>query len=72
MRAAIIKNKTVVSIIVAGESVFAELEGALGARLVSVDNADCGIGWTTEDDGRTFSPPVETEGYEAHGREVMK
>lgn len=60
MKAAVIKNNTVENIIVADASVFAELEAALGAAIVCVDDIECGVGWTTEDGGASFiAPPIE-------------
>lgn len=57
MRVAVIKDNTVTNIIMADPSVFAELEAALGATLVSVDEKECGIGWMTEDGGASFIAP---------------
>lgn len=60
MKTAVIKNSTVENIIVADATVFAELETALGATLVNVDDIECGIGWTIEDGGASFiAPPIE-------------
>ncbi len=58
MKAAVIKESAVTNIIVAKEEVYAELETALGARLVCVDGTECGIGWTTEDGGASFTAPA--------------
>lgn len=61
MKAAVIKNNIVENIVVANASVFAELEAALGATLVCVDDTECDIGWTTEDGGASFISPKEEE-----------
>lgn len=57
MRTAVIKNNKVENIIVAAISVYPELETALGATLVNVDGVECGISWTTEDGGQSFTAP---------------
>ncbi|HOG01971.1 MAG TPA: hypothetical protein PK438_08485 [Clostridia bacterium] len=64
MRTALIKDGLVVNIIVADESVYAELGQALGAALVNADGIECGIGWVAGDGGRFFPPPAEASGQE--------
>lgn len=61
MKAAVIQNNTVTNIIIAEHAVFGELEAAINAALVCVDDTECGICWTTTDGGAHFSPPDEEE-----------
>ena len=62
MKAAVVKDGTVENIIIAELESFLELETALGAMLIDVDEADCGIGYTY--DGASFHAPTRGEDLE--------
>lgn len=56
MRAAVIKDNTVVNVIIASDAALVKLETALNATLANVDEVDCGIGYTY--DGTVFTAPA--------------
>lgn len=62
MRTAVIKENKVVNLIVADACVYAQLERALGAKLIHVGGAACGIGWTAADGAQAFLPPPDAPG----------